>query len=207
MDISLAGQWQFRQDPKRQGVAEKWYSESFSDTIMLPGSMEENGYGDIPRVPTSNDLNHTYYYKGWAWYQTEFYLSEEQARQHITLLLGHVQWDSFIWLDGTYIGNQNSLSVPHRYLLPKLAAGIHKLVILIDNSNLNTDALLPDQAAEEGTDSEGRSISLHLHTADNGTKKLACGLHGEGYAFNGIVGEVKLVLKPRLYIENVQMCS
>src|SRR5690606_29419445 len=45
--ISLAGDWNFRMDSTDRGVKEQWWqgiSEPMS--IVLPGSMVENGYGD-----------------------------------------------------------------------------------------------------------------------------------------------------------------
>jgi len=204
-EMSLAGQWTLKEDRNREGVARQWYLQDFTAPITIPGTMEENGYGDIPQQPSAHDLNHSYFYRGWAWYQTDFTLSGEQASQNISLYLEHIQWDSFIWIDGQYIGNQNSLSVPHCYRLPKLSCGSHRLVILIDNSNLNTNAQLPDSPDAEGTDAQGRKISLHLHTAADGTKKLACGIHGDGYAFNGIVGEVKLIFQPQLSIRQADL--
>jgi len=200
MEINLAGQWNFKEDCNRQGIAEKWYLQTFADKITIPGTMEESGYGEVPRVPDIKDLNHTYFYRGWAWYQTEFELSEEQASQSITLFLARIQWDSYLWIDGNYVGNQNSLATPHQYKLNHLSPGKHSLVIMIDNSNEKTDAQMPEPVSEEGTDMEGRKLSLHLHTANAGTKKLACGIHLDMYAFNGIVGEVKLIIQPKLHI-------
>lgn len=205
MEISLSGIWKFRQDSKRCGMTEKFYLQNFTDNIKLPGTMEENGYGDVLREPSITDLNHTYFYRGWAWYQTEFTLSEEQAKQQITLFLERVQWDSFVWVDGNYIGNQNSLSTPHCYSLSDLSAGMHKLVILIDNSNLRADSQFMKETAEEGTDSQGRNLSLHLHTPAAKDKKIACGLHGEHYAFNGIAGELKLIIKPQVNIQSIDI--
>lgn len=204
MDINLAGRWKFKMDRDRQGVAEKWYLQDFTDTILIPGTMEESGYGDIPEEINIKDLNHTRFYRGWAWYQTEFILSEQDAEQSIELYLARVQWDSFIWVDGRYIGNQNSLATAHRYALKNLSAGTHRLVILLDNSNLKTGAQQP-QTEEEQADDQGRRLTLHLHTAGDSTKKLTCGIHMDHYAFNGIVGEAKLILRPTLRIARINV--
>jgi len=50
--ISLAGQWSFKLDPKDAGQQEKWYAGKLPDSIKLPGSTTENGYGDEPSVDT-----------------------------------------------------------------------------------------------------------------------------------------------------------
>lgn len=201
----LAGQWQFKEDPQRIGVAEKWYLAEFENRIQIPGTMEENGYGEVPRVPYTNDLNHTYAYSGWAWYRTEFELTEADVQQNVFLFLERIQWDSFVWIDGIYIGNLNSLSVPHEYPLKELQAGRHVLTVMLDNSNMNTDAQLPELPEDTETDEEGRKLTLHLHTVDDGSKKIACGCHGDMYSFNGIVGEALILVKPQVYIERTEI--
>lgn len=42
---SLEDQWRFALDPDDKGVKEQWYNQSLSDTIHLPGSLQEQGYG------------------------------------------------------------------------------------------------------------------------------------------------------------------
>ena len=51
-EISLAGRWSFRLDPKDVGQQEKWYAGKLAESIKLPGSTAENGYGDDPSVET-----------------------------------------------------------------------------------------------------------------------------------------------------------
>ena len=43
--LSLAGEWDFRLDSLDIGLTEKWYTGSFDEHVMLPGSMAENGKG------------------------------------------------------------------------------------------------------------------------------------------------------------------
>jgi len=43
--ISLEGDWEFRIDSMDVGISEKWFSGSSENTIKLPGSMAENGFG------------------------------------------------------------------------------------------------------------------------------------------------------------------
>ena len=50
--ISLAGQWSFRLDPKDAGQQEKWYAGKLAESIELPGSTAENGYGDDLSIDT-----------------------------------------------------------------------------------------------------------------------------------------------------------
>ncbi|MCL3854767.1 hypothetical protein M1P97_26150, partial [Parabacteroides sp. GYB001] len=43
---TLQGQWRFALDPNDRGLTEQWYTRSLSDTIHLPGSLQEQGYGN-----------------------------------------------------------------------------------------------------------------------------------------------------------------
>ena len=43
--LPLAGAWKFRLDAKDVGVAEKWFTQAFDDTVQLPGTTDENHKG------------------------------------------------------------------------------------------------------------------------------------------------------------------
>ena len=45
--IDLAGRWDFRIDPDGVGQVQRWFEQgSFNESINLPGSMAENGFGN-----------------------------------------------------------------------------------------------------------------------------------------------------------------
>ena len=44
--LSLAGTWRFRIDSLDKGLAEKWFSQTLTDQIKLPGSMAGNLKGN-----------------------------------------------------------------------------------------------------------------------------------------------------------------
>jgi beta-galactosidase/beta-glucuronidase len=50
--LSLAGEWKFKIDSLNQGLENKWYESSFDETVILPGSMAENGKGDDVTLET-----------------------------------------------------------------------------------------------------------------------------------------------------------
>ena len=49
---SLQGEWRFALDRNDRGLAEQWYTRSLTDTIHLPGSLQEQGYGDEVGIET-----------------------------------------------------------------------------------------------------------------------------------------------------------
>ncbi|ARN57855.1 sugar-binding domain-containing protein [Sedimentisphaera salicampi] len=44
--IDLSGEWSFKIDRENVGVSEKWFKNDLPDEINLPGSMQEQGYGN-----------------------------------------------------------------------------------------------------------------------------------------------------------------
>ena len=44
--ISLSGKWSFSLDKGDVGKEQKWYLQQLSDTVFLPGSLQEQGYGE-----------------------------------------------------------------------------------------------------------------------------------------------------------------
>src|SRR4030042_3127997 len=50
--IPLAGVWKFNADPSDKGIDEKWFLHKLNDSIILPGSMNENGKGTEPSLET-----------------------------------------------------------------------------------------------------------------------------------------------------------
>ncbi|MDR1925834.1 MAG: hypothetical protein LBQ66_15820, partial [Planctomycetaceae bacterium] len=62
--VSLAGEWRFRLDPDDAGLKNEWYKETFTESINLPGSLQEQGYGndvDIHTKWTVEQMGRTWY--------------------------------------------------------------------------------------------------------------------------------------------------
>ena len=141
--LSLSGEWKFRIDSLDQGIENKWYDELSDETIILPGSMAENGKGDdvTLKTPWTGDivdksyftdkkyekyrqpgnikipfwLKPVKYYKGVAWYQKEFEMPKEFDGKRIVLFLERCHWESTVVVNGKEAGSQNSLATPHEY--------------------------------------------------------------------------------------------
>jgi hypothetical protein len=132
--MPLSGTWKFRLDPKAEGLAAGWFNQKLSDTIELPGSCEQRGYGEKPDKPEDCRLTHVLKYVGPAWYQREIEIPADWSGKRVELFLERCHWETTVWLDGRKIGMQNSLSVPHQHDLGQLAPGKHTLTICVDNT-------------------------------------------------------------------------
>jgi hypothetical protein len=138
--ISLAGEWRLRLDPSDAGIAGEWFKNpnGYANRIQLPGSTDEQHFGNKNDARDPVHLTRTYWFIGPVWYEREITIPEGWKGKHITLFLERCHWETRGWLDGHPLGLQNSLSTPQAYELgnPRRGAatpGKHRLIIRVDN--------------------------------------------------------------------------
>lgn len=146
-NIELAGKWQFRMDPNNVGITEKWFNQSFDESINLPASMPEalKGYDistETKWVGSLYDSSYFYnpymkkyrepgkdmklqffltpdkHYVGVAWYKKTVHIDEKKKLPMYTLFLERPHITTDVWVNGEKVQyTHNSLSVPHKYYL------------------------------------------------------------------------------------------
>ena len=134
LTLPLAGNWRFELDPKSQGVAEEWFNRALPDTIEMPGSCEQRGFGYKPANAETKRLTHVLQYVGKAWYQRDLDIPQSWAGKRVELFLERCHWETTVWVDGRKVGMQNSLCAPHLHDLGQLAPGKHTLTVCVDNT-------------------------------------------------------------------------
>lgn len=202
--IDLQGSWRIALDPDDQGITEAWYSRVLTDAVRLPGSLQEQGYGDDPRADSpwigmireeewakpkyapyrqADRFKMPFWlqpkkvYVGPAWYQRDVTIPSAWDGKRIVLHLERCHWFTQVWLDNQLVGRGESLSVPHQFdLTGKAAPGRHRLTIRVDNRVLI------------GVGVNAHSVSDHTQTA-----------------WNGIIGRIELRATPRVFIRDVQV--
>lgn len=133
--MPLDGPWAFRLDPANQGISENWQQATLPDTITLPGSTDEAGYGTENAERRVAYLSRLWEYTGPAWYQREVVIPERWAGKHVTLFLERAHWETQVWVDDAKAGMCDSLCVPHIYdLSALLTPGPHRLTLRVDNT-------------------------------------------------------------------------
>jgi len=199
--LSLAGEWSFRLDPQDQGVHEAWFSDQLDQPILLPGSLQAQGYGhDVDentkwigalkdtrwlknsgkqadgsfRVP--GWLQPEKHYLGAAWYQRQIDISDELGGRDFLLSFERVHITTTVWLNGQRLGSENSLSTPHEYLLKNLRAGTYTLTVKVDNR------------APVNVGKNAHCYSDHTQTT-----------------WNGIIGKIELKPLTRTWIDSVSV--
>ncbi|MHC5092221.1 MAG: sugar-binding domain-containing protein, partial [Planctomycetota bacterium] len=173
--ISLEGQWSFKLDPENVGITEKWFNDSFSESITLPGSTDQAGFGNKVTSAHKDRLTREYEYVGAAWYEKTVTIPDGWAGNHIELFLERCHWETRVWVDGEEMGMRESLSVPHIYdLTACLTPGEHSIVVRVDNT------------IKYQIGGAGHSITDYTQTN-----------------WNGIVGRLELRASSPVWIESV----
>ena len=171
--ISIAGDWHLRLDPDDAGIAAKWFkgTSGFSDRIQLPGSTDQQHFGNKNEGRDLLHLTHAWWYIGPAWYEREITIPEAWRGKRITLFLERCHWETRAWLDGYPLGLQNSLSTPHIFELaesgkPGVTPGAHRLTIRVDNRR-QIDIGESSAVTEEGPGNwNGIAGLMELHATD-----------------------------------------
>lgn len=206
-EIDLSGGWLFQIDSLDLGVAEKWFAQSFNDSIQLPGSMAENDKGNEISVDTEwtgnmwNDsvwytspkmakyrekgnvkvpfwLSPVKVYCGPAWYKKTVTIPETWQEKHISLHLERPHWETIVWVDDTKVGMRNTLGTPHHYDLSELLTpGEHTITIRVDNRIKDID------------------VGRDAHSVSDNTQTN----------WNGIVGNIKLMATPKMALGTIQL--
>ncbi|MCS2892003.1 beta-galactosidase [Parabacteroides faecis] len=201
---SLQGEWRFALDRNDRGLTEQWYTRSLTDTIHLPGSLQEQGYGDEVGIETPWTgqivdkswydsplyekfrqpgnikvpfwLNPDRHYVGVAWYQKEIDIPASWTGNPVQLELERTHWETTLFLDGVEMGKHESLSTPYRYTFKELTPGKHTLTLRVDN-RVNIE------------------VGVNAHSVSDHTQSN----------WNGVIGTISLTAKPSLYIDDIQI--
>lgn len=170
----LDGTWSFALDPEGRGEAEAWFNTGLGDTITLPGSVDEACKTPLTDGRTMAHLSRRHPYVGKAWYAREFEVAAEADGLFHHLALERPHGEVNVWIDGVKIGRDESLSSENRFLIGPLAAGRHRLVMMIDNGRFEA---VGDAIARNGPRMADVAHSKTEHTQTN---------------WNGVVGYLRI---------------
>ncbi len=133
---SLAGPWRFALDPQNKGISQRWFAGTLEQTISLPGTTDEAGFGELTHEACADRLSRVRRWIGPAWYQKTVRIDPFSNGKKVFLFLERTK-NSQVWVDHTWAGCDDSLSTPHEFDLSKLLTpGEHTITILVDNAKL-----------------------------------------------------------------------
>ncbi len=182
-NIDLKGKWNYKLDPKDEGVIGKWFeTELGEDTLNLPGTLCENGVGEKLEIDNSlnpksvRSLRAKYDYIGACWYQKKIVVPKDWDGKNIFINLERIILKSELWIDGKYVSNMSSLVVAHNYDITKFikAGEEHTITILIDNRDTFY-------------------LSTYGHSYTNESQSI----------WNGIVGDISLYAEAKRFVEDL----
>ena len=135
--LDLSGLWQVCLDADKTDALPEW----FLYTMQLPGTTSAAGLGEENPARETYFLTDAHKFEGYAWFRRSFTAGDWQDMQ-VLLTLERTR-KTRVWLDGAEVqgleaADHDSLSTPHRYLLPAMAAGEHTLLICVDNTDYPT---------------------------------------------------------------------
>ena len=128
--LSLDGNWEFRMDPKDEGVAGKWFDAgvAYPDKIQVPGNWQAQGFGEPSGIAKHN-------YQGKAWYRREIAVPEDWQGERVWLRFeGVCNWGD-VYLDGVKVGRVDSFVAPYEFdVTERVTPGrSHRLDVMVDS--------------------------------------------------------------------------
>lgn len=158
--VSTHHDWKY--DPSEIRTDELPDNADVEGLVELPGSIQAQGFGhpsgmdsqwignladrsffeddEFARYRTTGAfqlpywLTPTHRYIGVVFFRKTIHIPPEALKGLVWLVLERVHWVSALWIDGKFIGSNDSLSVPHEYRLPEcIDPGDHEIVIRVDN--------------------------------------------------------------------------
>ena len=124
--IDLSGKWKVKAD-------------TLTGFAFLPGTLSENSIGYPVTDSVTNILSEQVHFTGKAIYEREVEIPQTWVGKTVELFMERTKV-SQVFINGELIGSQNSVSVPHIFLIKdKFRAGKNVLTISVDN----TKRLLP----------------------------------------------------------------
>lgn len=132
----LSGEWLLWMDEGRAGVFEEGeLSHTFDDVITLPATTAQAGKS----LHGENTARETYFlterfpFYGLAWYQRTVYIQQEDAGRPLYLYLERTRMTR-VWVNGIFVGSNDSICAPHRYDISGAVTGQEVTVtVCVDN--------------------------------------------------------------------------
>ncbi len=130
--LDLDGSWEFRLDPQRVGVTERWFEASvpFPDRIRVPGNWQAQGFGSPLRI-----VRHDY--QGQAWYRRTFAVPAAWGGKRVWLRFeGVCNWGE-AYVNGRQIGRIETFISPYEFdVTDTVQAGRENvLAVLVDSGS------------------------------------------------------------------------
>lgn len=135
---NLAGNWGFCLDETKCGIEKGYFNNKLDDVIELPTTTALAKKGTYNTKREIGFLTEEYPFCGYAWYQKEVTIKEDEVGKPIKLYLERTRVTK-VWVNGILVGTYDSLCTPHEYEITKYVTNpLITITILVDNSSYVT---------------------------------------------------------------------
>ena len=137
--LDLNGEWLFRTDPTRDGMARGWSKAvaAEAETVEVPHTWNVGKYDD---------------YEGVAWYFKTFTQPDEFRGKHVELNFGATFYRSRVWLNGVELGSHEGGHTAYHFNITPHLQPVNFIAVEIDNRP--TSATIPGWALRLGKENE-----------------------------------------------------
>ncbi|NUU75476.1 glycoside hydrolase family 2 protein [Paenibacillus xylanilyticus] len=135
--FDLKGTWQFCLEPDLANDQRPPHpDDSAWGNIQVPGSWEEQGYGNEPDYHRMDTWTKVREYEGAAWYATNVDLTASETDCQYVFRLEGVRWTSDLWVNGHHAGQRDSLLFAQEWNITSLihSGKVNRLELRVDNT-------------------------------------------------------------------------
>lgn len=177
--LSLDGTWEFRMDPKDEGVAGKWFDAgvAYQDKIQVPGNWQAQGFGEPIHLVRHN-------YQGIAWYRRDFEVPEDWAGKRAWLRFQSVCNNGEAFLNGHKLGLIESFVSPYEFDVTDLVRPGAGNIVTVRVDSGSTDAIARNNQFGAGAMGDPNSANGYVGMIQFLAK------------WGGIIGKVELQARP-----------
>lgn len=126
---ALFGDWELRLDTAQELTSPP---ESYPLTMRLPGTTAQQGIGSFNAARAEGFLSEKYPFEGQIWLHRRVEINDENIGKPLFLHLERTRMTR-LWVNGRYVGAEQSLCTPHRYDLTAFADKIMDIVLCVAN--------------------------------------------------------------------------
>jgi hypothetical protein len=210
--LSLGGQWSFRLDSANAGEASRWYSQSLPDKLRLPGSLQEQGFGNDVTAQTNwvaravRGENSGYP----NWYTSPMF---EKYRQP-----GSISYPYWLQPKKHYVGAawyQRQIDVPSGWVDKRIVLHLERAhwatTVWVDDQRIGANDSLATMHDYDLTDSlrPGTSSKLTIRVDNSMIHDVGIDAHSVSdetqTAWNGIIGKIELIAGSKTWLDDVQV--
>lgn len=206
--LDLSGEWMFELDRSDVGVTEKWFNRNLKQTIMLPGSLQEQGYGDEVSLDTKWSG-----YTGSEATRKWFFESEELAKYREK---GNVKVPFWLNPEKHYVGvawYQKEFTLSEAWENKRVVLNLERphweTTLFVNGEVIGADTAMGLPHRYELTTLRKGSNRLTIRV--NNSMVVDLGLNAHSISdhtqsnWNGIVGEIYLEKKEEVSIERISI--